>query len=99
RSRRTRERGARLRGVGRIRSQADRVRDLLDDPGRTAVVLTCLPEELPGTETLDGIGALRRAGAPGGGGVATRVTGDRLGGRAGRLAALARDPGPLAAVA
>jgi hypothetical protein len=31
--------------------------------------------------------------------VANRVTGDRLGGRAGRLAALARDPAPLAAAA
>jgi anion-transporting ArsA/GET3 family ATPase len=90
---------AELARVGPIRSQADRVRDLLDDPGRTAVVLTCLPEELPVTETLEGIGALRRAGLPVGGVVANRVTGDRLGGRAGRLATLARDPGPLAAVA
>jgi anion-transporting ArsA/GET3 family ATPase len=90
---------AELARVGPIRSQADRVRGLLDDPGRTAVVLTCLPEELPVTETLEGIGALRRAGLPVGGVVANRVTGDRLGGRAGRLAALARDPGPLAAVA
>jgi hypothetical protein len=31
--------------------------------------------------------------------VANRVTGDRLGGRAGRLAGLARDPAPLAAAA
>jgi anion-transporting ArsA/GET3 family ATPase len=90
---------AELARVGPIRSQADRVRDLLDDPGRTSVVLTCLPEELPVTETLEGIGALRRAGLPVGGVVANRVTGDRLGGRAGRLAALARDPGPLAAAA
>jgi anion-transporting ArsA/GET3 family ATPase len=90
---------AELARVGPIRSQADRVRDLLDDPGRTAVVLTCLPEELPVTETLEGVGALRRAGLPVGGVVANRVTGDRLGGRAGRLAALARDPAPLAAAA
>jgi anion-transporting ArsA/GET3 family ATPase len=90
---------AELARVGPIRGQADRVRDLLDDPGRTAVVLTCLPEELPVTETLEGVGALRRAGLPVGGVVANRVTGDRLGGRAGRLAALARDPGPLAAAA
>jgi anion-transporting ArsA/GET3 family ATPase len=86
---------AELARVGPIRSQADRVRDLLDDPGRTAVVLTCLPEELPVTETLEGIDALRRAGLPVGGVVANRVTGDRLGGRAGRLAALARDAAPL----
>ena len=90
---------AELARVGPIRTQADRVRALLDDPGRTAVVLTCLPEELPVTETLEGVEALRRAGLPVGGVVANRVTGDRLGGRAGRLAGLARDPAPLAEVA
>jgi anion-transporting ArsA/GET3 family ATPase len=90
---------AELARVGPIRHQADRVRDLLDDPGRTAVLLTCLPEELPVTETLEGVAALREAGLPVAGVVANRVTGDRLGGRAGRLAALARDPSPLAAAA
>jgi len=90
---------AELARVGPIRSQADRVRSLLDDPGRTAVVLTCLPEELPVTETLEAIAALRGAGLPVGGVVANRVTRDRLGGRAGRLAGLARDPAPLVAVA
>jgi anion-transporting ArsA/GET3 family ATPase len=86
---------AELARVGPIRSQADRVRDLLDDPDLTAIVLTCLPEELPVTETLEGASALARAGLPVTGVVANRVTGDRLGGRAGRLTALARDPGPL----
>src|SRR5215207_3350468 len=81
---------AELARVGPIRNQADRVRDLLDDPGRTAVVLTCLPEELPVTETLEGVAALREAGLPVAAVIANRVTGDRLGGRAGRLAALAR---------
>jgi anion-transporting ArsA/GET3 family ATPase len=90
---------AELARVGPIRSQADRVRALLDDPGLTAVVLTCLPEELPVTETLEGVAALGRAGLPVGGVVANRVTGDRLGGRGGRLAALAKDPGPLVATA
>ena len=90
---------AELARVGPIRGQADRVRDLLDDPGRTAVVLTCLPEELPVTETLEGVAALRGAGLPVGGVVANRVTRDRLGGRAGRLAALGRDPAPLARAA
>jgi anion-transporting ArsA/GET3 family ATPase len=90
---------AELARVGPIRHQADRVGDLLDDPGRTAVLLTCLPEELPVTETLEGVAALREAGLPVAGVVANRVTGDRLGGRAGRLAALARDPAPLAAAA
>jgi anion-transporting ArsA/GET3 family ATPase len=90
---------AELARVGPIRSQADRVRELLDDPAQTAVVLTCLPEELPVTETLEGIAALREAGLPVAGVVANRVTGDQLGGRAGRLVALARDPAPLAAAA
>jgi anion-transporting ArsA/GET3 family ATPase len=90
---------AELARVGPIRTQADRVRALLDDPGRTAVVLTCLPEELPVTETLEGVAALRGAGLPVGGVVANRVTRDRLGGRTGRLAGLARDPAPLAKVA
>ena len=90
---------AELARVGPIRQQADRVRDLLDDPGRTAVLLTCLPEELPVTETLEGVAALREAGLPVAGVVANQVTGDQLGGRAGRLAGLARDPGPLAEAA
>ena len=90
---------AELARVGPIRSQADRVRALLDDPGLTAVVLTCLPEELPVTETLEGVAALGKAGLPVAGVVANRVTGDRLGGRGARLAALAKDPGPLAAAA
>jgi anion-transporting ArsA/GET3 family ATPase len=90
---------AELARVGPIREQADRVRDLLDDPEQTAVVLTCLPEELPVTETLEGVAALSAAGLPVAGVVANRVTGDRLGGRASRLAALARDPAPLAAAA
>ena len=88
---------AELARVGPIRHQADRVRSLLDDPGQTAVVLTCLPEELPVTETLEGVAALREAGLPVAGVVANQVTGDRLGG--GRLAALGRDPAPLAAAA
>jgi hypothetical protein len=63
------------------------------------VVLTCLPEELPVTETLEGVAALTEAGLPVAGVVANRVTTDRLGGRAGRLAGLARDPAPLAGAA
>jgi anion-transporting ArsA/GET3 family ATPase len=90
---------AELARVGPIRHQADRVRALLDDPGQTAVVLTCLPEELPVTETLEGVAALEEAGLPVAGVVANQVTGDRLAGRAGRLAALGRDPAPLAAAA
>ena len=90
---------AELARVGPIRHQADRVGALLDDPERTAVVLTCLPEELPVTETLEGVAALGAAGLPVAAVVANRVTGDRLGGRAGRLAALARALAPLAEAA
>jgi anion-transporting ArsA/GET3 family ATPase len=79
--------------VGPIRNQADRVRDLLDDPDRTAVVLTCLPEELPVTETIEGAASLRAAGLPVAAVVANRVTPDRLGGRAGRLAVAAAAAG------
>jgi anion-transporting ArsA/GET3 family ATPase len=86
---------AELARVGPIRHQADRVRDLLDDPERTGVVLACLPEELPVTETLEGVAALRAAGLPVAAVVANQVTADLLGGRATRLAALAKDPAPL----
>src|SRR5918992_717972 len=87
---------AELARVGPIRQQADRVRDLLDDPDRTAVVLTCLPEELPVTETIEGAASLRAAGLPVAAVVANRVTPDRLGGPGGRPAPLARDPAPPA---
>ncbi len=86
---------AELARVGPIRHQADRVRELLDDPERTGVVLACLPEELPVTETLEGVAALRAAGLPVAAVVANQVTTDLLGGRAARLAALAKDPAPL----
>jgi hypothetical protein len=45
------------------------------------------------------VAALREAGLPVAGVVANRVTGDRLGRRAGRLAGLGRDPAPLAEAA
>jgi anion-transporting ArsA/GET3 family ATPase len=86
---------AELARVGPIRHQADRVRELLDDPERTGVVVTCLPEELPVAETLEGLASLRAAGLPAAAVVANQVTDDRLGSRAGRLAALAKDPTPL----
>ena len=86
---------AELARIGPIRHQADRVKELLDDPARTAMVLTCLPEELPVTETIEAAGALRAAELPLGAVVANRVTADRLASRASRLPALARDPTPL----
>lgn len=87
---------AELARVGPIRYQADRVKALLDDPERCAVLLTCLPEELPVTETLEGAAMLRAAGLPLAGAVVSRVTPDRLGSRASRLASFAKDPAPLA---
>jgi anion-transporting ArsA/GET3 family ATPase len=90
---------AELARVGPIRHQAERVRELLDDPERTGVVLACLPEELPVAETLEGVASLRAAGLAVASVVANRVTDDRLGGRAGRLAALAKAPAPLLAAA
>jgi anion-transporting ArsA/GET3 family ATPase len=90
---------AELARVGPIRHQAERVRELLDDPERTGIVLACLPEELPVAETLEGVASLRAAALPVASVVANRVTDDRLGGRAGRLPALARDPAPLAEAA
>jgi anion-transporting ArsA/GET3 family ATPase len=86
---------AELARVGPIRHQADRVKELLDDPERTALVVTCLPEELPVAETIEATVALRAAELPLGAVVANQVTADRLASRASRLAALARDPGPL----
>jgi len=90
---------AELARVGPIRHQADRVKALLDDPKRCAVLLTCLPEELPVTETLEAAAALRAAGLPLAGAVVTRVTPDQLGSRTSRLASLAKDPAPLAKAA
>ncbi|HZD71202.1 MAG TPA: ArsA-related P-loop ATPase [Actinomycetes bacterium] len=90
---------AELARIGPLRHQADRVKELLDDPEQTAVLLTCLPEELPVTETLEGAVALRAAELPLSGAVVVRVTEDRLGSHAGRLSALARDPSPLATAA
>jgi anion-transporting ArsA/GET3 family ATPase len=90
---------AELARVGPLRHQADRVKDLLDDPERTAVLLACVPEELPVTETLEAAMALRAAELPLAAAVVSQVTEDRLGARASRLPALARDPSPLAAAA
>src|SRR6266540_2731102 len=90
---------AELARVGPIRHQAERVRELLDDPALTRMVLVCLPEELPVTETLESASLLRAARLPLSPVVANRISADRLGDRGGRLAALAREPGPLAEAA
>ncbi len=46
--------------VGPIASQAGRVRDTVEDPGRAAVVAVALPGELPVTETLELEGRVQR---------------------------------------
>ena len=86
---------AELARVGPIRGQAERVERLLHDPARTRVLVVTLPEELPATETVEARSALRAAGLPLGPVVVNQVAGDRLGGRARRLAALARNPAPM----
>jgi anion-transporting ArsA/GET3 family ATPase len=86
---------AELARIGPIRHQADRVAELLDDRDRTRMVLVCLPEELPVTETLESASLLRAARLPLGPVVVNRVTSDRLGTRGSRLAKLAREPEPL----
>jgi anion-transporting ArsA/GET3 family ATPase len=96
---RTPETVAELARVGPIRHQADRVKELLDDPDRTAMVLTCLPEELPVTETIEASVALRAAELPLGAVIANQVTADRLASRASRLPSLSRDPSPLVEIA
>jgi anion-transporting ArsA/GET3 family ATPase len=96
---RTPETVAELARVGPIRHQADRVKELLDDPERTAMVLTCLPEELPVTETIEASVALRAAELPLGAVIANQVTADRLASRASRLPSLSRDPSPLVEIA
>ena len=42
-----------LTGAGPFHDNADRVRQLIEDPDRTSLVLVSLPEELPVNETLE----------------------------------------------
>ncbi len=61
-----------LAKVGPIKSQADKVMELLRSP-RTAVHLVTILEEMPVQETSDGIAQLRAAGLPVGGVVVNLV--------------------------
>lgn len=67
-----------LAKVGPIKSQADKVMELLRSP-RTAVHLVTILEEMPVQETIDGIAELRRAGLPVGGVVVNLVRPRALG--------------------
>ena len=70
-----------LAKVGPIKSQADKVMDLLRSP-RTAVHLVTILEEMPVQETSDGIAQLRAAGLPVGGVVVNLVRPRALGSHA-----------------
>ncbi|MBC2932404.1 ArsA-related P-loop ATPase [Nocardioides sp. zg-1228] len=67
-----------LAKVGPIKSQADKVMELLRSP-RTAVHLVTILEEMPVQETADGIAQLREAGLPVGGVVVNLVRPQELG--------------------
>lgn len=67
-----------LAKVGPIKSQADKVMELLRSP-RTAVHLVTILEEMPVQETSDGIAQLREAGLPVGGLVVNLVRPQALG--------------------
>ncbi len=67
-----------LAKVGPIKSQADKVMELLRSP-RTAVHLVTILEEMPVQETADGIAELHRAGLPVGGVVVNLVRPRALG--------------------
>ena len=77
-----------LAKVGPVKSQADKVMDLLRSP-RTAVHLVTILEEMPVQETSDGIAELRAAGLPVGGVVVNLVRPQALG--AGALARVRDD--------
>jgi anion-transporting ArsA/GET3 family ATPase len=77
-----------LAKVGPVKSQADKVMDLLRSP-RTAVHLVTILEEMPVQETVDGIAQLREAGLPVGGVVVNLVRPRALG--AGALARVRDD--------
>ncbi|WP_235529445.1 ArsA-related P-loop ATPase [Nocardioides sp. Soil774] len=67
-----------LAKVGPVKSQADKVMELLRSP-RTAVHLVTILEEMPVQETSDGIAQLREAGLPVGGIVVNLVRPQALG--------------------
>ena len=64
--------------VGPIRRQAAQIRDMLTDPARTRAVIVSLLEEMPVTETIEGVAALQRAGIAVGPLIANQVVRPRL---------------------
>lgn len=64
--------------VGPIKRQAGQIRDMLTDPARTRAVLVTLLEEMPVTETIEGVAALKDAGISVGPVIANQVVRPRL---------------------
>jgi anion-transporting ArsA/GET3 family ATPase len=63
----------RIARTGPVHSRAKAIAALLDDPGRTAVVLVTTPEELPVSETIEAIADLKGEGFPLAGVIANAV--------------------------
>ena len=63
----------RIARTGPVHSRAKAIAALLDDPGRTAVVLVTTPEELPVSETLEAIDDMNGEGLPLAGVIANAV--------------------------
>ncbi len=64
--------------VGPIKRQAAQIRDMLTDPARTRAVIVSLLEEMPVTETIEGVTALQAAGIAVGPLIANQVVRPRL---------------------
>jgi anion-transporting ArsA/GET3 family ATPase len=63
----------RIARTGPVHSRAKAIAGLIDDPGRTAVVLVTTPEELPVSETIEAIADLTGEGFPLAGVIANAV--------------------------
>lgn len=60
--------------VGPIKRQAGQIREMLEDRGRAAAILVTLLEEMPVTETIEGLALLTEAGVHAGPIIANQVT-------------------------
>jgi anion-transporting ArsA/GET3 family ATPase len=70
---------AELVQVGLVRDQTDWMREILEDPARTGVVVVTTPEEMPVTESIELLGRLRpEAGAHAAAVIANRVLPQRF---------------------
>ncbi|HEV2785082.1 MAG TPA: ArsA-related P-loop ATPase [Solirubrobacteraceae bacterium] len=63
---------------GPVRRQADNITEMLHDPRRTRAIVVTLLEEMPVTETLEGVDGLRRIGIDVGPVVANQVLPERF---------------------